>query len=62
MAKSKQNKAGDQQVEKKEQLAASKKLARQIELWYKRLAPKFPDIDPRDLNLIIASFLSLKSS
>jgi hypothetical protein len=57
MAKSKQNKASDQHFGKKEQLAASKKLARQIELWYKRLAPKFRDIDPRDLNLIIASML-----
>ena len=57
MAKSKQNRASDQQAGKKEQLAASKRLARQIELWYKRLAPKFPNIDPRDLNLIIASLL-----
>lgn len=38
-------------------LAASKKLAGQIELWNKRLAPKFPDIDPHDLGLIIASLL-----
>jgi len=57
MAKSKQEKISVQQVAKKKQLAASEKLAHQIELWHKRLAPKFPDIDPHDLDLMIASLL-----
>lgn len=38
-------------------LEASRKFARRIEYWYKRLAPKYPDIDPHDLHLIIASLL-----
>ncbi|MCG8607147.1 hypothetical protein MJD09_19450 [bacterium] len=35
----------------------SGKRARQIERWHKRLAPKLPDIDPHDLDLIIAALL-----
>jgi len=57
MAKSKQKKISSQQIAKKKQLAASKKLARRIEFWHKRLAAKFPDIDAHDLDLIIASLL-----
>lgn len=41
----------------REPLSASRKRARQIEHWHKRLAPKFPDIDPHDLDLIIAALL-----
>ena len=33
------------------------KLARKIERWHKILAPQFPDIDPHDLDLIIAALL-----
>jgi hypothetical protein len=32
-------------------------IARQIERWHRRLAPEFPDIDPHDLDLIIAAML-----
>ena len=32
-------------------------LARQIERWHRRLAPEFPDIDPHDLDLMIAAML-----
>lgn len=31
--------------------------ARQIERWHKKLAPQFPEIDPQDLDLIIAALL-----
>lgn len=41
----------------REPLSASRKRARQIEHWHRRLAPKFPDIDPHDLDLIIAALL-----
>ncbi len=44
-------------IQIKKRLAASEKLARQIEHWRKRLAPQFPDIDLHDLDLIIASLL-----
>lgn len=40
-----------------ERLAASQELARQIEYWRDRLAPKFPHIDPHDLDLMIAGLL-----
>jgi len=32
-------------------------IAKQIELWHQRLAPELPDIDPHDLDLIIAAIL-----
>lgn len=35
----------------------AEKLAREIERWHKILAPKFPHIDPHDLDLIIAAQL-----
>lgn len=38
-------------------LSRSEKLARQIEYWRDRLGPRFPDIDPHDLDLIIAELL-----
>lgn len=37
--------------------ARSEELACEIERWHKILAPKFPDIDPHDLDLIIAGQL-----
>jgi hypothetical protein len=40
-----------------EPLSVSRKRARQIEHWRERLAPQFPDIDPHDLELIIAALL-----
>ncbi len=43
--------------QRQEPLSAARKRARQIEHWHKRLAPKFPDIDPHDLDLIIAALL-----
>ncbi|MCI0441683.1 hypothetical protein L0152_00525 [bacterium] len=36
---------------------ASDQFARRIAWWHKRLAPKHPEIDPHDLDLIIASLL-----
>jgi hypothetical protein len=57
MAKSKQEKSGRSQSASNKRLAASKKFAQKLEYWHKRLAPEFPDIDPHDLNLIIASML-----
>ncbi len=44
-------------VRKKRRSLALDKRVRQIENWHKRLAPQFPDIDPHDLHLIIASLL-----
>lgn len=38
-------------------LTDAEKRARQIERWHKRLAPQFPEIDPHDLDLIIAALL-----
>jgi hypothetical protein len=38
-------------------LADAEKRARQIELWHEHLAPQFPEIDPHDLDLIIAALL-----
>jgi hypothetical protein len=35
----------------------SEKLAREIERWHRILTPKFLDIDPHDLDLIIAAQL-----
>lgn len=35
----------------------AEKFARKIERWHKILSPKFPDIDPHDLDLIIAAQL-----
>jgi hypothetical protein len=35
----------------------AEKRARQIERWHKKLAPQFPEIDPHDLDLIIAALL-----
>lgn len=40
-----------------ERLTASRELARQIEHRRERLAPKFPHIDPHDLDLMIAGLL-----
>jgi hypothetical protein len=37
--------------------ASSDRFARQIERWHKKLAPKYPEIDPHDLDLIIAALL-----
>ncbi len=53
MPKSKQKKISQKQLA----LAAAQKRVRQIEQWHKILAPKFPDIDPHDLDLIIAGML-----
>jgi hypothetical protein len=53
MAKSKQKELSQKQLA----LAAAQKRVRQIERWHKILAPKFPDIDPHDLDLIIAGML-----
>ena len=38
----------------------SRKLAREIERWQKKLAPKLSDIDPEDLHLILWSLLRRK--
>jgi hypothetical protein len=35
----------------------AKKLVRRIERWHRILAPKFPEIDPHDLDLIIHCML-----
>jgi hypothetical protein len=43
--------------QRKKRLVAAQKRVRQIERWHKILAPKFPDIDPHDLDLIIAGLL-----
>ncbi len=43
--------------EQKKKWSAADKRARQVERWRKRLAPQFPDIDPHDLDLIIAALL-----
>ena len=43
--------------QKSEKQIAAEKRARQIERWHKRLAPQFPEIDPHDLDLIIAALL-----
>lgn len=37
--------------------SGAEKRAREIERWHKVLAPKFPEIDPHDLDLIIAAQL-----
>lgn len=34
-----------------------KKWVQQIDQWQKRLEPKFPDIDPHDLRMILRSLL-----
>jgi|GEM_PF-6703250 len=57
MAKSKQEKSGRSQSASNKRLAASKKSAQKLEYWHKLLAPELRDIDPHDLNLIIASML-----
>lgn len=33
----------------------------QVDLWYRRLAPKMPDIDPHDLRMILRSLLQPSS-
>ncbi|HEX9652544.1 MAG TPA: hypothetical protein VGA99_02440 [bacterium] len=38
-------------------LTDAEKCARRIERWHRRLAPQFPEIDPHDLDLIIAALL-----
>jgi len=38
----------------------SEKLAREIEAWQRKLAPKLPEIDPHDLHLILWSILRRK--
>jgi hypothetical protein len=38
----------------------SERLARAIVIWQKRLAPRLPDLDPHDLNLILWSLLRRK--
>ena len=38
----------------------SEALARDVMAWQKRLAPKFPDIDAHDMNLILWSLLRRK--
>ena len=53
MAKSKRKKLSQKELT----LAAAQKRVRQVERWHKILAPKFPDIDPHDLDLIIAGML-----
>jgi hypothetical protein len=52
---SRKRRSSASQAEKR--LAAAEKLARQIARWHKHLAPQFPDIDPHDLDLMIASLL-----
>jgi len=44
-------------MKRKDQAASSRKLAKKIVRWHKILAPQFPDIDPHDLDLIIAAQL-----
>jgi len=44
-------------MKRKDKIKSSEKLARKIERWHKILAPQFPDIDPHDLDLIIAAQL-----
>ncbi len=41
----------------KRRLTPQEKIVRRIERWHKILAPQFPDIDPHDLDLIIAAQL-----
>jgi len=38
-------------------MKSPEKVARRIERWHKILGPQFPDIDPHDLDLIIAALL-----
>jgi hypothetical protein len=45
---------------RKTPLEKSQQLAREIEAWQKRLAPKLPHIDPHDLHLILWSILRRK--
>jgi hypothetical protein len=33
----------------------------QVDLWYRRLAPEMPDIDPHDLRMILRSLLQPSS-
>jgi hypothetical protein len=44
-------------MRRKDKIKSAEKLARTIERWHKILAPQFPDIDPHDLDLIIAALL-----
>ncbi|MDZ7363679.1 MAG: hypothetical protein ONB46_23625 [candidate division KSB1 bacterium] len=57
MAKSKQTKSERSPSVQNEHLAASEEFAQKLEYWHKRLAPEMPNIDPHNLNLIIASML-----
>jgi hypothetical protein len=47
-------------MKRKDKIKSAEKLARKIERWRKILAPEFPDIDPHDLDLIIAAQLRTK--
>jgi hypothetical protein len=38
-------------------LKSHEQLVRKIDRWRRRLAPEMPDIDPHDLDLIIAAML-----
>jgi hypothetical protein len=42
---------------KKKSNQAQESLVRKITRWHRRLAPQLPDIDPHDLDLIIAALL-----
>lgn len=61
MAKSKLQAAGRKRrslaLKADKRVPSSEKLARQLAYWHKRLAPKYPDIDPHDLDLIIVELL-----
>jgi len=43
--------------QKTEAQIAAEKRARRIARWHQRLAPEFPEIDPHDLDMIIAALL-----
>jgi hypothetical protein len=57
MEKSKQQNSEIEQSAPNKRLAASEEFAQKLEYWHKLLAPELPDIDPHDLNLIVASML-----
>ena len=44
-------------MRRKDKIKSAEKLARKIARCHKILAPQFPDIDPHDLDLIIAAQL-----
>ncbi len=44
-------------MDRTDKIESAEKLANRIERWHKILAPQLPDIDPHDLDLIIAAQL-----